>query len=215
MTSVKVTLNRASLRLDEQLARQVMGKTQNRQKLIRAFNRSGVVERWRALLEHKLEETHDAILAVFRGEVTGIDSPVTSVGGVQLGKPWAPLSEQYRKRKKTDAYWFETGSLLQYVANAMQPLSQGSVKKVEVTAQKVPRGARTMEVRTLITPVRLPEPLQSMVMYPFLQGKGNDLTSMGSSDTEVLKLLVNHALRGFLPDIAAEYGKKLLVEIKS
>lgn len=214
--AVKVRLNRASLTLQQNLVRQIDGKVKNRRALIRAFERSGVVEEWKATVAAKLIRLHQVLVGVFSGGVTGVGLEVSSVYGFDLARPWAPLSERYAERKITDSFWHETGTLLDYVARSMQMLSgPQAVRKVEVKAAPIPRGAKSLKVSTLITPARLPEPLQSLVMYPFLQGRGNDLSAMGGTDVQAVKLLVNHALRGFIPDIAGELGRQMLDELRT
>lgn len=213
---VKVKLNRASLRVDQSLVRQIAGKTKNTKALVRAFERSGMPEKWAATAREQLNRLYDALMYVFEGNVTGITGTVTSLRGVNLAKPWQPLAADYVKRKITGSFWYETGDLLDYVAKGLQPISgRGSVRKVEVKAGKVPRGAKSVRVSVLVTPARLPEPLQSLVIYPFLQGKGNDTTGIGSEDIQAYKLLVNQAIRGFVPEISAEFGKQLLEELKT
>lgn len=214
--AVRIKLNRASVTLRQDLVRQIDGKVKNRRALLRGFERSGVVEEWRASVTEGLNRLHNILLGVFAGGITGIGRDVSSVYGFDLSRPWAPLSEAYAERKITDSFWHETGTLLDYVAKSVQPLSgQQAVRKVEVKAAPIPRGAKSLRVSTLITPVRLPEPLQSLVMYPFLQGRGNDLSAMGGTDVQAVKLLVNHALRGFIPEIAGELGRRMLDELRT
>ena len=196
--------------------RQIAGKTKNTKAMVRAFERSGMPEKWAATAREQLNRLYDALMYVFEGNVTGITGTVTSLLGVNLAKPWQPLAADYVKRKITGSFWYETGDLLDYVAKGLQPISgRGSVRKVEVKAGKVPRGAKSVRVSVLVTPARLPEPLQSLVIYPFLQGKGNDTTGIGSEDIQAYKLLVNQAIRGFVPEISAEFGKQLLEELKT
>ena len=212
----KITLNRASVRMDEFLVRQINGNTQNTKRLLKKFEKSGIPEQLGRQVNDKLNQVHKAIMAVFEGSEGVSLTSVSSVQGVDLSKPWQPLSWAYMRRKKFDAFWREEGTLLEYVAKALAPISgSNAVRRVEVKAGKVPRGAKTVRASVLVTPARLPEPLQSLVMYPFLQGKGNSLVAMGASDVQAKKLLVNHALRGFMPDIAAEFGTQLLDELKS
>lgn len=213
--AVKVKLNRASLRFEDKLLRQVNGKVQNTKRLVARFERSGKPKEWASVISAALQDVHARIMAVFEGSEPTSFMTVSSVQGVDLARPWQPLSFEYMQRKKTDAFWRESGELLEYVAKALAPLEHHAVKRVEVKAGKVPRGAKTVRVSVLVTPARLPEPLQSLVMYPFLQGKGNDLTAIGGSDVQTVKLLVNHAMRGFIPEIAAEFGNQLLDELRS
>lgn len=214
--AVKVKTNRASLTLSQNLVRQIDGKTKNRRALLRSFERSGMPERWAAVTRQSLNALHRVLLNVFEGNVKGIGGGVSSVSGIDLARPWAPLTERYAERKITDSFWYETGTLLDYVAKSIQQLSgPQAVRKVEVKAAPIPRGAKSLKVSVLITPARLPEPLQSLVMYPFLQGRGNDMTGMGGTDVQAVKLLVNHALRGFIPDISAELGRRMLDELRT
>ena len=167
-------------------------------------------------LKDEIRALHRMLLNVFEGNVKGIGGGVSSVSGIDLARPWAPLTERYAERKITDSFWYETGTLLDYVAKSIQQLSgPQAVRKVEVKAAPIPRGAKSLKVSVLITPARLPEPLQSLVMYPFLQGRGNDMTGMGGTDVQAVKLLVNHALRGFIPDISAELGRRMLDELRT
>lgn len=215
--AVKVKLNRASIRLDQSIVRQIDGKVKNTKAIVRAVQRSGLPDRWAAATQDHLRRLHAALMYVFEGHVGGITGSVQSLQGVNLAKPWAPLAEDYIKRKITGSFWYETGDLLNYVAKGLAPLSgRGAVRKVETKAGKVPRGAKSVRVSVLVTPARLPEPLQSLVIYPFLQGKGNDTTGIGSEDDiQAYKLLVNQAVRGFVPEISAEFGKQLLDALKT
>ena len=214
--AVKVRTNRASLTLSQNLVRQIDGKTKNRRALLRAFERSGLPERWAAVTRQSLNALHRMLLNVFEGNVKGIGGGVSSVSGIDLARPWAPLTERYAERKITDSFWYETGTLLDYVAKSIHLLSgPQAVRKTEVKVAPIPRGAKSLKISVLIKPARLPEPLQSLVMYPFLQGRGNDMTEMGGTDVQAVKLLVNHALRGFIPDISAELGRRMLDELRT
>ena len=214
--AAKVRLNRASLTLTQNLVRQIDGKLKNKRAVLRAFEKSGIVQGWGKIANKALNQLHTALINVFEGNVTGIGASVSSISGINLAKPWAPLTERYAERKITDSFWYETGTLLDYVAKSIQPLSgPQAVRKVEVKAAPIPRGAKSLKVSVLVTPARLPEPLQSLVMYPFLQGRGNDMSGMGGTDIQAVKLLVNHALRAFIPDISAELGKRMLDELRT
>lgn len=214
--AVKVKVNRASLRFDESIVRQIAGSTKKTTTLVNAFKRSGLPDDWAAAAQEALNRLHAVLMWVFGGGVTGVNRQVGSLAGVNLAKPWEPLSEAYVKRKTTDSFWHETGELLDYVAKSLKPLEGASaVRRTEVKAGKVPRGAKSIRVSVLVTPARLPEPLQSLVMYPFLQGKGNDLTGIGAEELQAYKLLVNQAIRGFVPEVSAEFGKQLLDDLRT
>lgn len=212
--AVKVKLNRASLRLDNKIARQVGRSAPRKAQLARAFAREGMPERWAAETQAALNRLHVVLMAVFKGSQTDIRSPVTSLFGVPVS--WQPLNERYAGYKKTQAFWRESGDLLNYVGTALSPLAGNSaVRKTEVKTGKIKRGAKSLRVSVLITPARLPEPLQSLVMYPFLQGRGNDTSGIGNEDIQAYKLLVNQAVRGFLPEVSEAFGSQLLDELRS
>ena len=215
--AVKVKVNRASLRLDNVVARQIAGSSKKTQQLLNGFKNSSLPEQWAGMVEVQLKYLHDTLVAVFAGEVTSPQRTVNRVFGVDLAKPWQPLSASYLRSKNTNSFWHESGELLNYVSSALRPLSSsGSVRKVEVKAGKFARGAKSLRVSVLVTPARLPEPMQSLVMYPFLQGRGNDLSGIGAeADFQAYKLLVNQAVRGFVPEVSAEFGKQLLDELRS
>lgn len=213
---VKVTLNKASLRVDDKLVRQINGKPQNTKRLVRRFEKSGIPQRWADETTKALNHVHSLLMRVFRGQVTPELTSVTEVFGYPLRQPWRPLSWEYMAEKQFDGFWRESGALLQYVSEVLSPISgKDAVRKVEVYPGKVPRGAKTVRVSVLVTPARLPEPLQTLVMYPFLQGRGTGMKAMGDTDVQTVKLLANHALRGFIPDIASAVGKQLLDELRS
>lgn len=211
--AVKIRINRASARLDLQIARQVGRSAPRKQQLINAFKRTGVPEMYRERYEEMLGHIHSALMAVFRGNYRGVRSPVAEVAGVPVA--WAPLSTSYISRKTTDAFWHETGDLLNYVSAELSPLAgPRAITKVEVTAGKIKRGDRKLNVRMLYTPVRLSEPLQSLVMYPFLHGRER-YAAVARSDLQAYKLVVNQAVRGFLPEVSAAYGAILLDELRN
>ena len=216
--AVKVTLNRASLRLEEKIVRAIAGDVQRTDKLVRAFGRSApAVELKQAVLQ-SLNNLHSAIMWVMSGGVA-IGGPISTLntpeGQVTLRRPWQPLSAEYLEEKKGPSFWRETGDLHAYVAKQMAVLAgPGAVKRVELKAAKVQRGAKTVRARMLITPARLPEPLQTLVMYPFLQGDWVRLSAKGMEGNEA-KLLANSLLRGFMPDIATEFGLRALDSVRS
>ena len=73
---------------------------------------------------------------MFEGNVKDIGGGVSSVSGIDLARPWAPLTERYAERKITDSFWYETGTLLDYVAKSIQQLSgPQAVRKVEADRQ--------------------------------------------------------------------------------
>ena len=212
--AVKVVLNRASQRLDLQIARQVGRSAPRKQQVLNAFKRTGVPNMYRERYVEMLNHVHSALMAVFRGNYRGVQTPVTDVAGVRVH--WDPLSTDYSKRKRTDAFWYETGDLLNYVSAELSPLAGPSaIRKMEVKAGNIRRGDRTLRVSMLYTPARLSEPLQSLVMYPFLQGRGKNVTVNPAFDMQAYKLVVNQALRGFLPEVSEAYGKHLLDELRN
>lgn len=214
--AVKVKVNRASLRFDQSVARQIAGSTKKTEQIVNGFRRSGKPKQWSEVVERQLNKLHETLLAVFEGQITGPQRQVSSVFGVDLAKPWEALSASYLATKATNSFWHESGDLLNYVSNAMRPLSSaGAVRKTEVKAGKFARGAKSLRVSVLVTPAKLPEPLQSLVMYPFLQGRGNNLSGIGKEDFQAYKLLVNQAVRGFVPEVSAEFGKQLLDELRT
>lgn len=85
--AVKVRTNRASLTLSQNLVRQIDGKTKNRRALLRAFERSGLPERWAAVTRQSLNALHRVLLNVFEGNVKGIGGGVSSVSGIDLARP--------------------------------------------------------------------------------------------------------------------------------
>lgn len=213
--AVKIRVNRASVTLTQNLVRQIDNKVLNKRALLSAFKKSGYAQSWQKTATASLNVLHTVLMNVFGGSVKGIGGSVAKVAGVDLAKPWKPLTERYAERKLTDSFWYESGTLIQYVADSIQQLSgPQAIRKVEVKAANIPRGAKSLKVSVLIEPVRLPEPLQSLVMRPFLQGKGNDMTGMSFTDVQAVKLLANHALRGFIPDVSAELGRRMLDELR-
>lgn len=213
---VKVKINRASVRLDQQLLRQINGKPQNTKRLVAKFAKSEAPARMVSQTREALNRVHAHIMAVYRGGVGVTLGTVNTVEGFQLSNPWPQLNWEYMRTKQYDAFWRESGALLQYVAEALSPIAGASaVRRVDVKAGKVPRGAKAVRVSVLITPARLPEPLQSLVMYPFLQGRGNDLGALSSLDERPQYMVANHKLRGFMPDIASAVGKQLLDVLRS
>ena len=216
--AVKVTLNKASLRLEEKIVRAVAGKTERTDKLVRAFARSPAAKEIQQSVLVSLNNLHSAIMWVMSGGVA-VGGPIatlnTPAGAVTLKQPWRPLSEAYLKEKKGPSFWRETGDLEAYIAQQLAVLAgPGAVKRVEVKAAKVQRGAKTVRARMLITPARLPEPLQTLVMYPFLQGDWVRLSAKRLDGNEA-KLLANSLLRGFMPDIATEFGLRALDSVRS
>lgn len=216
--AVKIRLNKASLRFDEQLVRQICGNTVRTERLVRAFEKSPVPREISGSIQERLNALHDALMWVFSGGVQ-IGGPIQALaapgGTVRLQQPWRPLSEEYAKRKTGPSFWRETGELQAFMASQLSQLAgAGAIRKVEVKAGKVKRGAKTVRASVLVTPVRLPEPLQTLVMYPFLQGQWVRLSANGTDGNEA-KLLANSLLRGFMPDIATEYGLRALDSIKS
>lgn len=213
--TVKVVLNRASLRVDRQLKRQINGSTVRTDRLINAFRRSDVPFRMAGHMREALKALHAKLMYMFSGGVTGIGNPVASALGVAYREPWQPLSAEYAVKKKYEAYWRESGELLNYASSALASLDGPQAVTVEVRRGKIKRGAEKVRASVLLTPARLPEPFQSLVMYPFLQGRSNDLSEFGDGgDPQSIKLLVNHALRGFIPEISADQGRQLINEIR-
>lgn len=215
---VKVKINRASTRFDEQLIRHVCGSPVRTDKLIREFAKGPVVGLIRRDMTKALNDLHSALMWVFSGGVL-LGGPIktlsTPQGPVRLRQSWQPLAPVTLEEKKSPSFWRETGDLQVYIAQQLSALAgPGAVRKVEVKAGKVQRGAKTVRASVLVTPVRLPEPLQTLVMYPFLQGEWVRLSAAGTDGNEA-KLLANSLLRGFMPDIATEFGLRALDSIRS
>lgn len=218
VVAVRIRLNRASIRFEEQLIRAVNGSPQRTSRLVNKFANSPAAKQIEKSIAEALRNLHGALMWVFDGGVP-INSPVSALnvpGGqpVTLRKPWQPLTEEYVERKVGPSYWHETGDLAAYVAKQIDVLSSHPIRKVEVKAAKVQRGAKTVRARMLVTPVRLPEPLQSLIMYPFLQGAWPSLSGAGLSNPEA-KLLANSLLRGFMADTAADFGLRALDSVRS